>query len=231
MPSKIGVTCIRRDYGDMVFLRGETDRGEVLRDFDWRGNFKDKKIHVVKGLWFQSRRRDYVRSTRANAHFVAKASAVPESETFDPCKDIVWVSGQKTWRELAKRGIWVHGSSESFGEREEKRINLLVQTPLFWLKWTHSQAPGTLGMESVATYDLVPGKEIPDISELKSHGAFYWRSGSQFQRAVKKDPKLLECEHFCGPGNTFTLISEVLRKKNIKRKPKIIPVQWVFGKD
>ena len=272
---KIGVTRLHRNYGDMTFLRGETEQGEVLRRFHWEDHFMEdcfienqdrmnlyRDIHVVRGRWFHSKKRDYVRPRGANAHFVARATALPESEVFSPDRDIVWVSGQKTWEDLSRRGIWVHGSSESLGEREERRIGLLAQVSLFWLKWTHSQAPQSSNMKTVATYDLVPNDlvlndlasddlvssdltfDTPDSSlerevtkkdktpaqevSLKDHKAFYWRSGSQFQLAVQRQPELLDREHFCGPGNTFTIIKRVLKTKNIKKQPKIIPMEWIL---
>ena len=40
---KIGVTCLHRSYGDMIFLRGETEKGEVLRKFYWGSRFTKKK--------------------------------------------------------------------------------------------------------------------------------------------------------------------------------------------
>lgn len=225
---KIGITCLHRNYGDMIFLRGETERGEVLRKFYWKDHIAKKDVHVVKEQWFRSERRDYIRPSGAYAHFVARSKALPESETFDPCEDIVWVSGQKTWEDMARRGVWVHGSSESLGEREDRRVDFLMGT-LSWLKWTHSEAPRSSEMKTVATYELVPKDFIEGISDLKNYRKIYWRSGSQFQLAVKKQPEILmECEHFCGPGNTFNVISEVLRERNIKKQPKIIPMQWVL---
>ena len=94
---------------------------------------------------------------------MAKARAVPDSEIFDSEKDLVWVSGQQTWKDLAQRGIWVNGSNESLGEREKKSIELLSQNSPRWIKWTHSQAPESPTMKKVATYSLIP-KEL-DFSD------------------------------------------------------------------
>ncbi len=287
---KIGVTHLHRHYGNMTFLRGETEQGEILRELYWEDGFsqqqsqhpsrvekpfvsterdkqKDihqKEIYLVRGQWFHPKRRDYIRLQDGNAHFVSRARALPKSEVFDPGTDIVWVSGQKTWEDLAQRGLWVHGSSESMGEREDRRIDLLAQKPLRWLKWAHSQAPRSPGMETVATYDLIPNESISnestseglasenseshqslqdlkgyedknpgpsDIPGLRNHKALYWRSGSQFQWAVQGCPELLKHEHFCGPGNTFTIINDVLKGKNIKKQPKIIPMEWILKKE
>ena len=226
---KIGVTGFHRSYGDMIFLRGEIEKGKVLRKFYLTSSYDN--LHLVKERWFHSKKRDYVRPSGVYAHFVARSRAVPKSEVFDPCKDIVWVSGQKTWEDMARRGIWVHGSSESFGEREDRRIDLLAGD-LSWLKWTHSGAPCSSGMEIVATYELIPRRFLKGIFDLKNYRNIYWRSGSQFRLAFEKQPDLLaECEHFCGPGNTFDIISEVLREGNIKKQPRIIPMQWIFEKE
>ena len=301
---KIGITCFHRPYGEMSFLRGETQSGKVLRKMEFfpSWNFLGKtlvpgektpvkpieetgsvpgeskmdvgiklssgfyskneadesnkklqqgkknqsgsfevssvldSINVVEGSWFQQRKIQYERAS-ANAHFVARARALPESETFDPGCDIVWVSGLKTWKALARRGIWVHGSSESLGEKEDRRIDLLVKhtkemKSLCWLKWTHDSAPSSHEMENLVTYQLVPDETTSnqDLRELCSHKALYWRSGSQFQWAVKQRPELLEREHFCGPGNTFSILCEVLKRQGIQREPKIIPMAWVLEK-
>ena len=47
--------------------------------------------------------------------FVARSEAWPDGYTPRPGQ-VVWSAGIDTWRRLAARGIWVHGSDESLGE-------------------------------------------------------------------------------------------------------------------
>ncbi len=47
--------------------------------------------------------------------FVARSEAWPEGFSPRPGQ-VVWSAGIDTWRRLAARGIWVHGSDESLGE-------------------------------------------------------------------------------------------------------------------
>jgi glycosyltransferase involved in cell wall biosynthesis len=47
--------------------------------------------------------------------FVARSEAWPDGYAPRP-RQVVWSAGIDTWRRLASRGIWVHGSDESLGE-------------------------------------------------------------------------------------------------------------------
>ena len=49
---------------------------------------------------------------------------------------MIWTSGIKTWKKLAKKGYWVNGSSDSLGE-ENPKINYLSKNKK-WVKLTHN---------------------------------------------------------------------------------------------
>ena len=55
---------------------------------------------------------------------------------------MVWTSGVKTWKKLAKKGYWVNGSSDSLGE-DDPEIKCLSKNKK-WVKLTHNLVPKNL---------------------------------------------------------------------------------------
>ena len=60
--------------------------------------------------------------------------ALPKNTNIDS-SNIIWVSGLETWKNIAKRGIWVNGSSDGLGEDIDSNIQHLTQNE--WIKLTH----------------------------------------------------------------------------------------------
>jgi hydroxymethylbilane synthase len=202
---KIGTSVLRRPYGEITFLRGLTDDGVVLREVSLRANhLRPPKIAKemmwpltpVDSDWFK---REPVPATMPNSPlWVAKADALPE-DAIVPDSQIVWTAGSKTWLKLVSRGIWVNGSADGLGEKEDPRIETLAGGTVNWTKLTHADASSENGMRSLATYRLVPKTDAPSL-EGKQY--FFWSSGSAFERALSLNPWLKSMTHFCGPGNT-----------------------------
>ncbi|MEM7646943.1 MAG: hydroxymethylbilane synthase [Pseudomonadota bacterium] len=216
---KIGVSVLSRDYGEVFFLKGETEAGEVLDPWKYRSFSAELKKPLVKQpQWFEREEVPFTLSEGVNAHYVARSQSLPRGVT-PGSSDIVWTSGLRTWKALARRGIWVHGTSDSLGEQEPMGLESLCEN-LHWVKWTHEEAPEVGGKQKVASYRLKPQSVSMDISEYEE---FFWMSGSQFQEACRQFPELLGKKHFCGPGHTYDLICEVLEKKGIQQKPYRLP--------
>ena len=112
---------------------------------------------------------------------------------------LVWASGLRTWERLAERGVWVNGCAEGLGEHESPRIETLADVEVKWVKLTHADAPAENGIDSVATYRLIPNEKTPSLEGEKY---FFWTSGSGFARALALNPWIRSMTHFCGPGNT-----------------------------
>lgn len=224
---KIGVSQLVRDYGKITFLRGETEQSEILDSIDLSGDeIKLTRPFNKDGDWFEREPLDYQLPECYNAHYVSRSSALPKSFEIDS-SHILWVSGLKTWRKLAQRGYWVHGSSESLGEREDERLGSL-HVDAKWIKWTHDQSPKLKNNKAhVSTYQLKPKVNLP---EMNSFQEFYWMSGSQFKLAVENSPELLHKDHFCGPGNSYSMISRILEQHNINKKPRILPNYQLWQK-
>ncbi len=127
-----------------------------------------------------------------------------------PSGQLIWTSGRSTWRSLAAQGIWVNGTLDSLGESELPVSIAWIQggREFRWQKLTHSEAPESAGIRSIATYHLRK-KEILDF-DLSAYEAFYWMSGTQFAEALRRWPDLRSRIHASGPGNTLQYLRQEL---------------------
>ena len=202
----------------VFILRGESEAGETLRHFD-QDLFDVSLSKPFQGPihCFEREALDFVFPSTCNAHWVAKSDAFPEGLPVSH-DHLIWTSGLETWKKLAAKGYWVNGSSESLGEQENPRLDQLFPQPK-WAKWTHQDGFEQDGIQQVATYKL---KRSSFPEGFENHNEYYWASGSQFEYAIELFPQILQAKHFCGPGNTFLLISKMLEKHQINQKPNVI---------
>ncbi len=162
---KLGVHVLRRFYGEVTYLRGLTDRGEVLDKVQLQKNkpeptpaAQQAKLPGREGIWpaeggpedwffvRQQLPREHWGDQLAAARFVwiARESALPSGILPSP-DAVVWCAGLKSWKKLAARGVWVHGCAEGLGETESPRIETLCgSADIRWTKLTHD------GSEDVA---------------------------------------------------------------------------------
>ncbi len=211
---KLGISHIIREYGEFTFVRGESPDGKSLDDNPFLPKTKIetfRRPYTPRKPWFQRERLPVQIPKGVNAHFVARSFALPE-EVVLPEEDLIWTSGVKTWQDLAKRGLWVHGCSESLGEHEAMGLDALFAKPV-WAKWTHNQSGPCEWGQRVDSYQLHPLSIQEDLSDYQE---FFWMSGTQFELALQHFPQILKARHFCGPGRTFTLISKVLKEHKVK---------------
>jgi len=211
---KLGISHIIREYGEFTFVRGESPDGRCLDDNSFHPKTKIQGLkcpYSPREPWFQRERLSVQIPNGVNAHFVARGFALPENILL-PDEDLLWASGLKTWQDLAKRGLWVHGCSESLGEHETMGLDALFTKPV-WAKWTHDQSGPCDWGQRVDSYRLHP---LSIQEDLGAYQEFFWMSGTQFQLALQHFPQILKARHFCGPGRTFTLISKVLNEHKVK---------------
>jgi hydroxymethylbilane synthase len=223
---KIGVSILRREYGEITYLRGETDAGEILDRAELSTGHARPEIDA-RTAWplpsgeeegFYERRArgldesEFRKLAEGHALWIARANALPEATRIDP-ETIVWTAGLRTWKRLSRQGVWVNGSAEGLGESEDPRIDGLTGRPVRWLKLTHSPVKGLPGdrpeMPGLATYDLLPGAHAPNLSGKKD---FFWTSGSAFVAALARYPEIRDARHACGPGRTAETLRAVLGK-------------------
>lgn len=218
---KLGITRLVRPYGELEIVLGETPEGEPLTELSFAPHRWPPEPEDPSKVWPQnSKERGEAQRVALeppgeqsyldqgfDGLYVSRAEALPPSwqaEKFD----WVWTAGLTTWRKLAQRGVWVHGSSEGLGEAEDMRLQELNGGDIKWLKVTHSEAgtPKT-GRTTLSTYE-VQRNILPESLKGRTH--FYWNSGTEFLAAVQLDPAVRDGYHFCGPGRTSDIVAEAL---------------------
>ncbi len=212
---KIGVTKLSRPFGDVLYVLGETDKGQRLEERRLLRPRYFSKVpgdqifpYAMSGAKVFDRKEIDADMTPVVAEkhflFVAKSEALPEgTPIFD--ESVVWVSGNRTWRQLAERGVWVNGSTDGLGEQEPPMTEILAGV-LNKIKLSHDGAPTDDGTQLIATYKIVDG-EVPD---LQGKTDFFWPSFSTYQQVARKYPDVGLKRHYCGPGNTYTLLRKEL---------------------
>ncbi len=216
----IGVSVLRRTYGEITFLCGLDMAGQAVTRATLQPlRPRPPKVARTK-LWpLERAQSDWFRRTPLNVPqlagepplWIAKASALPDGWQIAPTQR-VWASGWETWRKLATRGVWVNGCAEGLGEHEPTQIETLHGAPLAWRKLTHVASHTESTMPVLATYELHPRAEEAQPSGMNQAEYFFWSSGSAFQHALTLQPDWLKRTHFCGPGAT----QEALRAAGIE---------------
>lgn len=216
---KIGVGVLRRPYGQVICAQGLRDSGETIDLFqleDAVGINMNGKEHFPQSpktaLWFERVRSSVGEEYKQyNAHWISKAEALPEEISLSN-DNLLWTSGVRTWKTLAQRGLWVNGSSESLGEREDMRLRPLDQQSRQWCKWTHEGGEENDLMPLIKTYRLLPKAQQPVLSPETEH--YFWMSGSSFREAVKSYPWLVDKNHWSGPGLTVEALRREIQSRN-----------------
>ena len=233
---KIGVSVLNRVFGQVISVKGKTLDGIDLDRWEL------KPIPGTTSTWTSPAQSDDVWpqdliethlfdrtsfETKLNAKdphwrdslWVAKADALPPFVTSEDQPSLLWAAGLSTWKKLAQKGFWVHGSSDSLGEAEEQSLGTLFPALALkpFSKVTHEHAAlfvhpeASDPMPSIATYRLDRNLKPLDLSG-KTH--FFWRSGSLFREALRDFPEILEGFHWCGPGNTYLQVEALLAEKS-----------------
>lgn len=223
---KIGVTKITRPFGHIQYLRGLTDAGQVLDQTDLDSSqdliLKSqlqafRKINVRADEIFPVQMSENIFYTRQARDFqadvlqgrdllVSRYEAWPDHYV-PALEQLVWVSGNRSWRKLAQDGVWVSGAQDSLGEDEPIAVDLLLGRNTNFIKLSHSEMEGESRFELMPVYDLVDRDDIPDLSHIRY---FFWPSYSQFMRALRRSPSIRSAHHACGVGNTYKLLRREL---------------------
>jgi hydroxymethylbilane synthase len=206
----IGVTVLPRAYGRVRSVRGMLRNGGRLEEWSLHGPRRAIRVARPDSIWprvgerqANARRRiDTGPLPDADGLWVTRTEALPP-DTLPTEDQIIWTAGITTWRKLAGRGVWVHGSAEGLGDAEQPGLEWLAGRSVRWLRLTHvgSETP-----DAFATYIAEP--EFPADLALRTH--FFWTSGAAFRRALDQHPAIRAAEHASGPGRTAATIAETL---------------------
>ncbi len=124
--------------------------------------------------------------------------------------EIIWVSGDKTFKRVAEKGYWVHGSADSLGDHLIKEYTnseaikiMLPSEPLKIL--SSNQAKSTIGTIVPCYKKEQRQLSAKEVNELDSLTTFYWTSFSQYESYTQKHPSIAATDkiHCCGLGKTY----------------------------
>jgi hydroxymethylbilane synthase len=220
----LGVSIVPVHCGEVEFTRGQR-AGEWIQSAELRRHDSPlPPAHSQEAVWIGEGgnadryrrvalqvRHDKFADSRIGL-FVARSEAWPDG--FSPrAGQVIWSAGIDTWRRLAARGIWVHGSDESLGEGGTGGLCSLFPRVQHWVKFSHEQGYDSPHSERVATYRLERSAPLADLSG-RTH--FYWRSGAQFYDYLQANPEIRGAWHGCGPGNTFSMIRAAIGEERLR---------------
>jgi len=209
----VGATVLTRDYGHIVSVRARSANGG--RDERWSLETttvrRPPRAHDADAIWpspdpaerrTERRAAEIKEPADGRGFFVARAEALPQAwQMTDPAR-VVWTAGTTTWRKLAKRGVWVNGSSEGLGD-DAPDVRWLNGRQIDWHRLTHS---GVAEPEAMATYHV--DEVLPSDLDRKTH--FFWTSGVSARRAFERWPSIRAGWHGSGPGRTARTLRELM---------------------
>jgi len=216
---KIGISCLYRSYGEILFLKGMTDQGQILNEHKLTPQFSHHRIErAFKGTWSSSSLRPYTQrgnlkfdfdfEKERSGFFVSQIAAwthdFHQQYNQSRYKHYIWTAGLETWKKLAEKGVWVNGSAEGLGEDENKMIDALVPKAT-WLKISHDQIEDK--RNSMMTYSLnlkLSDEQIDEIEkQIDASEIMFWTSPFYFSEMFKLFPQIIQKKHACGVGHTF----------------------------
>ena len=206
--------------GELVFTRDATGQ----RALRWQQPPRPAQARPWDGgSWSQARRRESLPLPPfdGQALFIAHWYALPEQLPCDTHQRI-WVSGSRSWRELARRGYWVEGCADNLGFDAIKptlQTAVLGLPPLaHWIALTRRGAEDSWSESGIgrvwASYAAEAEPRI-DTTALQQATHCYWGSAAQFRALRGQAP--VDAEHACGNGKT----AEALRAGGIE--PRVFP--------
>ncbi len=218
---KIGVSIENHSLGKIMTEKGLTPDDEIID----KRSFSpfEKELSRFKNPvtdFFPKSKKDFklfsrskidegikeIEAIKNSGLYISRASSIEKGIAID-LSNVIWTSGVENWFKLAKKGIWVNGTSDSLGEEQSKPNSLLNEVDWFLVSHIDSESKDK---KLIATYKLVSEKDIEDLSKY-SH--FYWMSISSFKEALKRFPSIENAEHSCGLGKTFDELNKLYPNK------------------
>lgn len=212
----IGVSVQPMPFGDVVSVRGRTDQGEPLSQWSLLARTGRQPKAPIAAIWPRPGERDLAVRTPLPVRdpqdgrglYVTRDDALPRGWSVD-ARRLVWAAGHETWRKLAARGVWVHGSSEGLGQFDPSVADRLAGRAVRWHRLTHA---GAAMPDALATYEA--DSPLPADLECRTH--FFWRSGSEFRAAIARCPQVRDRWHACGPGHTFDVVERIAGSTRVR---------------
>jgi len=148
-----------------------------------------------------------------------KYAAVNEENVESLKSSLVFSAGSRTWKEMARKGIWVHGSADALGEEELQSLKdsaflaLMTKNEIKndWQVLTHRNGTSTLGVVSEAFSSDPQDYSEAFKNELLDCEIFFWASYRQYETYLQEFPEIKNKTHCTGLGKTLS----AFREKNI----------------
>ncbi len=122
----------------------------------------------------------------------------------------IWAAGAKSARDLATRGFWVNGTTDSLGTEDLRSLRSSKALKIIhknldnnWTVLTHPESKSDIGTV-VGCYSRLKAPISAEYElKLKEVGGCYWTSFPQYLAFVERFPFLKMAQHFCGMGKTW----------------------------
>lgn len=145
---------------------------------------------------------------QGETHFIARwEDSLVDAKSVDQLRGakLIGCAGLKTWKKLAKLGIWVNFSTEGLGwswSPSLRGLNLERSGCL----WTHSDSNRFTqgrpeGFEKTYEYYSL-NFTFKNLETLFNTEYFHWKSASAFDYVIRQYPRVLSANHRVGPGTT-----------------------------
>jgi hydroxymethylbilane synthase len=227
----VGITVQKTKDHLLEFHRGKTDETTIFKKrishssnekikldgdsfiFLGMGQHRDR-FKILKDTYFKKEILPYQLPMTSHHLYITGRWPIEHPPSF---KDyLVWSAGIKTWKKLAQKGEWIHGTSDGMGEDFILKIQssfwLTLFTPeLNWMVLSHQNAQSSIGPITPCYQHVFQDMSIEDKEHFKNVKYCLWASAPQFEFYTSQIPSLLKAMHFCGPGKTY----DELMKKNI----------------
>ena len=210
--SLIGLNCLKRSYGFVLFARGKDGNSDVVLQRLTTSHQPKSNSHEY--LYpNKPELQNIIRTPLENLSkppggnlFVTRISSWHKTWKHSDISGLVWTSGLQVFKELTDEDIWVHGCSDSLGEGEDPDLNILFNETEF-IKLSHVDSEGVKSRyRKFYSYKI----EFKDFPDLRNRTHFYWTSAFQFDTAIEKYPMIANQYHACAPGITRNYIQKKL---------------------
>ncbi len=214
---KFGVTTLPIAPYNLVYAAGKkSDETEFAKWFNLP-ILRISSAALFSSTDYMSRFFNYTYSDQpthfsTNTIFIANYKAVHLAADISSLQQKrIWVSGTKTWLELAKKGIWVEGSADAFGLAS---LLPIWESPLFKIKKEDTTILTNRASEknwqskswnTAASYELANHTDAEIAEKVKFANYIFWTSYRQYEQY--KNRVNANAQHLCCSGETATLLS------------------------
>lgn len=216
---KFGVTTIKPAHTTSVlYAAGEDTKGNVFQEWESLPEVTISEHELFSTTdfmrdFFTYEWTDEVPKIDEEIVFVANYKALQQEGLPDLLQSKkIWASGSKTWKELARRGIWVQGSADGLGF---ETLSAVWQMPLYKYDFssvvilTHKEAADRWiqkGYKAVSNYQLQAQENKVVADRIGNVKAIFWTSFSQYENYRHSITE--KVIHLCPGGETASLLKK-----------------------